>query len=340
MDESKCSDSILVNSSYKRMIDKTCENVFVMPVKKTKHEENKLYADNDKIENIFEVETIDVEYDKNLGKGIQNEDSTTPILPDIHVINDQVEKEMIPETEVNTMREIHTVDEMPKDTEELLVIPEQITEEITQEIEAFPIIEQKKNSTSQILTSAETIEQINTIDTVTESAEELENSKLILLERIKKKLKEPKFQKDLDELIPEDYVHIQEKIKLDIKFDASLEANYCFKPEEFFLRFSQHYSPLDTMAKQLVFRFISVTCSQISNLLFENVEGWHIYSENTIESLVKCFTNIIYDLTDDYLVPIFESKISKKLRILHSLNHVLLAISCVINDRKKSRIVS
>ncbi len=54
MDKSSTSESILVNSSYKRRLDKSFENVFVMPIKKSKHEENKIYSEIDLIERQFD----------------------------------------------------------------------------------------------------------------------------------------------------------------------------------------------------------------------------------------------------------------------------------------------
>jgi len=305
-EQAHINESILVNSSYKRKFDKSLENVFIMPSKKSKHEENKFYSDINK-------ETD--QYQENIEETSQNYE------PEPDSITNLQDENIKTDVEKNTEKE-STEKNISNSLESSLANVEEVVSVISQ-IESDDLIYNEIES--KLETSSKPV-QVSDRECVQE------NEPIALI--FKNKLLNQEFLDELGTFVPENIQALEKKPQKNK--DTRFESNYCFNVEEFYAAISEHNSPLDTETKRIVFQFISLTCHQLLTILFENIEGWEIYTENTRKTLVKLFTNLIYDLLEDKLVSIFQSNLKKNQRILRSVNYILEAVSCVIVDKKNA----
>ena len=312
-----CHDSILINSSYKRKIDKLCENVFVMPIKKSKHAENKLYAENVVLETPLEDADVECfEREETFYDSYNNNITFKTPIP-----------EADPEEIKNNAK---NVDDLATSENEILNIEEQVCEKIEQE-----------SVNEAIAPTNETIERTAALDQTTDMDKEPKepNSPIQSFNEISQKVKNRVLNKEfLDLYLNDGYDRQISNCQLvDNRvspiIDTRVKSNYCFKTDDFLEAMSEYRGTLDTHTKRTIFKFISLACHQIMNIIFETVNGWHIYSLNTRLTLVKCFTNLIYDICEDQLIVILESKFKKGDRIFTSVAHILECILALMNDK-------
>jgi hypothetical protein len=287
-----------------------------MPIKKSKHEENKIYSEIDLIERQFD------ETDERpilLTKTNESSDYNQ-----IKKIND-IDQNVIP---------LKIDDELQPHDSNVIIHSLEGNNEVIEDQLGLTFENSLDLPTNESLISAveDQIIEKNQSFNPSESNGEKDDIK----QKLKNKTLNQDFLDELGEFVPENSDILLPSTKSQL--DSRIESNYCFKTEEFYSAISEYSSPLDSKTKQLVFKFISLTCYQVTNILFENIKGWDIYTEKTRITLVKCFTNLLFDLLEERLVSIIESKLKKNQRIIRSLNYVLDAINNVIIDKKNHKL--
>ena len=240
-------------------------------------------------------------------------------------------KTPIPEADPEEIKNnAKNVDDLATSENEILNIEEQVCEKIEQE-----------SVNEAIAPTNETIERTAALDQTTDMDKEPKepNSPIQSFNEISQKVKNRVLNKEfLDLYLNDGYDRQISNCQLvDNRvspiIDTRVKSNYCFKTDDFLEAMSEYRGTLDTHTKRTIFKFISLACHQIMNIIFETVNGWHIYSLNTRLTLVKCFTNLIYDICEDQLIVILESKFKKGDRIFTSVAHILECILALMNDK-------
>jgi hypothetical protein len=94
-------------------------------------------------------------------------------------------------------------------------------------------------------------------------------------------------------------------------------------------------NPLNSPTKRIVFKFISLTCGQIVDLIFENYSDWNEYSEELRMNIKKCLIHISYDLLEYKLVEIFENtSFSHYKRAILAVSNVICIAKYFLKERK------
>lgn len=208
-----------------------------------------------------------------------------------------------------------------------------IIDESSTEINSETIIDEKTSKNTEITAPSEIEQNKNDQnDLKTNNDEQISYSEIQEI-----------FSKDLPKLINQSSIEtiLNDKLPInEIDLDKVDDSIFCFDFNEFHTSFLVYQNSLNTPTKRIVFKFLSLTCSQVIDLIFENFSDLSEYSEDFKTSVKKFLTQLSYDILQNKLVEIFENtNLTNSKRLLLASSNFINIVIFFFKERKliKSR---
>ena len=321
-------DTILINSNFKRKYDEAFENAFIFPTREAHIVENKFILIDENNQPNIEQETPQIETEV-----IATETIDVDLENDYKNSNDQEPISIFNSNEIQPVDENNNVENLPQPdsfqpSNTLSLTPDSTTESVKLNLETTNL----EFNESQ----AKNDDQIDSIESQHfNSINDLFDDNKIKESFIKENIN------SLEDLRKETNKSLSNDIKmkeLDIpnctEFNDIIESPYCFELDKFYDALFEYSSPLNTRSKILAFKFVSLTCSQLVELIFDNIPYFNEFSKEWRILLIKILTNLLYDYFELKLIQCLEDPTSKMKKYIKLSASIFDFIRLSFRDRK------